>query len=142
MKIMRVKQPDGSIVDIPIGPGIDGKSVSITNIKESPDEDGINEVYFSDGSILKVKNGSQGEDGTDGVGITKIEQTTTSTESGGNNIVTVTLTDGRSSTFNILNGKDGTDGEKGDPYTLTDADKRSIAEEVYSMIADGNEVAY
>ena len=142
MKIMRVKQPDGSIVDIPIGPGIDGKSVSITNIKESPDEDGVNEVYFSDGSILKVKNGSQGEDGTDGVGITKIEQTTTSTESGGNNIVTVTLTDGRSSTFNVLNGKDGTDGKDGDPYTLTDADKQSIAQEVYSMIADGNEVAY
>lgn len=31
---------------------------------------------------------------------------------------------------------------KGDPYTLTDTDKQSIAEEVYSMIADGNGVAY
>jgi hypothetical protein len=66
MKIMRVKQPDGSIVDIPIGRGSDGTSVSITSIKENPDDDGINEIYFSDGSVLQVKNGSKGADGGKG----------------------------------------------------------------------------
>ena len=33
-------------------------------------------------------------------------------------------------------------GDKGDPYTLTETDKNSIAQAVYAMVADGNEVAY
>lgn len=69
-------------------------------------------------------------DGKDGVGIQSVEQTTTSTEDGGTNIVTVTKTDGTSSTFEVHNGSrgsagpagaDGKDGAKGpagaDGYT-------------------------
>lgn len=65
--------------------------------------------------------GADGKDGEDGVGIETVEQTTTSTEDGGANIVTVTLTDGSSSTFQVLNGsrgaqgEQGPQGEKGDP---------------------------
>ena len=48
-------------------------------------------------------------DGADGIGIQSVEQTTTSTEDGGTNVVTVTRTDGTSSTFQIKNGSRGQD---------------------------------
>ena len=48
--------------------------------------------------------------GSAGVGISKVEQTTTSTESGGENIITVTKTDGSTSTLRVLNGKVGANG--------------------------------
>ena len=48
-------------------------------------------------------------DGADGVGIQSVEQTTTSTEDGGTNVVTVTRTDGTSSTFQVKNGSRGQD---------------------------------
>ena len=64
-------------------------------------------------------NGSKGSDGKDGaagaagVGISKVEQTTTSTADGGNNVVTVTLTNGNTSTFTVKNGTKGSDGKDG-----------------------------
>lgn len=48
--------------------------------------------------------------GSDGVGIASVVQTTTSNTSGGNNIITVTKTDGSSSTFTVKNGVDGANG--------------------------------
>lgn len=76
------------------------------------------------------QDGAPGKDGKDGVGIQSVEQTTTSTEDGGTNIVTVTRTDGTASTFEVRNGSrgsagpagaDGKDGAKGpagaDGYT-------------------------
>jgi len=72
------------------------------------------------------ENGQDGQNGEDGVGIESVVQTTTSTEDEGNNIVTVTLTDGTTSTFTVQNGSKGStgatgaqgpageDGEKGD----------------------------
>ena len=58
-------------------------------------------------------DGSPGADGADGVGIQSVEQTTTSTEDGGTNIVTVTKTDGSTSTFEVRNGSKGNDGAPG-----------------------------
>lgn len=54
------------------------------------------------------------EGGVDGVGITSVVQTTTSTDDGGSNVVTVTLTDGTTSTFTVKNGSKGSQGEKGE----------------------------
>ena len=48
------------------------------------------------------------------VGITSIKQTTTSTADGGNNVITATLDDGTTETFNIKNGSKGGTGSKGD----------------------------
>lgn len=48
-----------------------------------------------------------------GVGIESVEQTTTSNESGGTNVITVTLTDGSQSTFAVQNGSKGDKGETG-----------------------------
>ena len=59
--------------------------------------------------------------GADGIGIQSVEQTSTSTEDGGANIITVTKTDGTSSTFTVKNGSKGSTGATGaageDGYT-------------------------
>ena len=57
--------------------------------------------------------GSSGS-GSDGVGIRSVEQTTTSTDDGGINIITVTKTDNTSSTFSVKNGSKGDKGDPGD----------------------------
>ena len=62
--------------------------------------------------------GKDGQPGKDGVGIQSVVQTTTSTADGGTNIVTVTKTDGTSSTFTVKNGSKGSTGATGaDGYT-------------------------
>ena len=59
-------------------------------------------------------DGVNGQDGEDGIGIESIEQTTTSEESGGSNVITVTMTDGNTSEFVVKNGTKGEDGESYD----------------------------
>lgn len=60
------------------------------------------------------KDGAPGPAGADGVGIQSVEQATTSTEDGGTNVVTVTKTDGTSSTFTVRNGSKGSTGATGE----------------------------
>ena len=55
----------------------------------------------------------QGEKGDTGVSIESITSTN-NTSDGGTSVVTVTLTDGSKSTFNVKNGSKGSTGEKGD----------------------------
>ena len=59
------------------------------------------------------QQGTEGPAGADGVGIQSVEQTTTSTEDGGTNVVTVIKTDGTSSTFTVRNGRRGSVGPAG-----------------------------
>lgn len=56
---------------------------------------------------------TNGTNGKDGVGVSSIQQTTTSTADGGTNVITATLTDGTTSTFNIKNGSKGSAGATG-----------------------------
>lgn len=72
--------------------------------------------------------GEPGTPGADGVSIVSVEQTTTSSADGGENVVTVTLSNGVKSIFIIKNGSKGSTGEKGNgiksavlnaDYTLT-----------------------
>ncbi len=58
--------------------------------------------------------GPQGEPGARGVSVVSVEQTTTSTESSGENVITVTLSDGTKSTFKVRNGAQG---DVSDVYT-------------------------
>lgn len=60
------------------------------------------------------KDGKNGEDGTDGVGIQSVVQTTTATTDGGDNVFTVTLTNGNKTTFTVKNGSKGSTGANGD----------------------------
>lgn len=66
-------------------------------------------VAYSGGSSA-AQSGSSGADGKDGVGIASVE-TTGSSASGGVNVVTISLTDGTSSKFNVRNGYDGAAGK-------------------------------
>lgn len=75
--------------------------ISWTNDKDLPNPDPVD-----------IK-GDTGPAGADGVGIQSVEQTTTSTEDGGTNVITVTKTDGTSSTFSVRNGSKGSTGPAG-----------------------------
>lgn len=83
----------GEVAGLPGPPGTDGR-------------DGVDGQDGQDGAP-----GSDGQDGLDGVGIASVEQTKTSSADGGTNEVTITLTDGRTFTFQILNGKKGNTGD-------------------------------
>lgn len=106
---------------------------SITQTKTSTADDGDNEitVTLSNGTIstFNIQNGSkgsqgiqgiqgpkgdQGIQGIQGVGVKSVVQTITSNEDDGNNIITITLTNGNTSTFTIQNGSKGSKGDKGD----------------------------
>lgn len=58
--------------------------------------------------------GARGDTGATGTGIASVVQTAISTADGGTNVVTVTLTDGTKSTFQVKNGTKGSKGDKGD----------------------------
>lgn len=78
-------------------------------------------------------------------GIESIEQTTTSTEDGGTNIITVTLTNGETATFQNQNGSKGSRGEPGytprkDVDYWTEADKAEIVSAVLANFTDVSEV--
>ena len=86
-------------------------------------------------------------DGADGVGIKSVVQTTTSSADGGSNVVTVTKTDGTTSTFTVKNGSKGSTGDpgktpvKGTDY-FTAADKAEMVNAVIAALPDASEVSY
>ena len=92
--------------------GIQGEAATLTVeqydgyavIKANDVVNGITEARIYDGG---------GENGIDGVGIESIEQTTTSEEDDGNNIITISLSNGQSQTFTVQNGSKGSDGANG-----------------------------
>lgn len=59
---------------------------------------------------LKGDKGDTGATGAQGISVTKVEQTTTSTADAGENIITVTLSNGDTSTFKVKNGSKGSAG--------------------------------
>lgn len=141
------------------GSGADG--VGIANITQSGN---ILTINLTDGthydftiSTVTGPEGPQGPQGEAGVGIQSIEQTTTSDEDGGTNVITCTLTDGTVSTFNIKNGSRGADGTSGGSsegatsgytnmlkitaegivtYTQTNAQTPNLYEELSNYIAN------
>ena len=78
--------------------------------------------------------------GPEGVGIASIEQTTTSTEDGGINEVTQTLTDGTTAVFQIRNGSKGSQGERGEKgdagedWIPTQQELASIAQSAAALV--------
>lgn len=62
---------------------------------------------------IQGERGPAGTDGEDGVGITDIRQTSTSEEAYGQNVVTITLSDGTSKSFVVRNGGAGPQGAQG-----------------------------
>lgn len=74
------------------------------------------EVTFADGETFQQKFDQgelRGQNGSNGVGIKSVTQTTTSSADGGTNVITVTKTDNTTSTFNVKNGSKGSAGNDG-----------------------------
>ena len=57
--------------------------------------------------------GPQGATGPQGVSVSSVKQTTTSSADGGSNVMTVTLSNGTTSTFTVKNGSKGSTGSQG-----------------------------
>ena len=115
-------------------------------------DDGVSATHSWNGTTLTVTSasgtssanlkGDPGENGADGVGVSSVKQTTTSTADDGNNVITVTLSNGTTSTFTVQNGSKGSKGDKGDSPVRgtdywTDADKSEIKSYVDEAILGG-----
>lgn len=141
--------------------GADGKDgVSVISVKQtttSTADGGTNviTVTLSNGqtATFEVKNGSKGStgasgkdgsngsDGSDGVGIKSVKQTTTSTDDDGNNIITVTLTDGTTSAFTVQNGSKGSTGAAGKDGSDANVTSENIKAALGYTPADAEDVA-
>ena len=93
--------------------GEDGNSITNMELKSYDSESDtiiftitFDKIPSKDISITGLK----GKKGDTGIGIASVNQTTTTKDSSGENIVTVTLTDGKTSTIKIYNGAKGEDG--------------------------------
>lgn len=111
-------------------PGEDGVGIASIQQTTTSTADGGSNIFtvtLTNGTTatFTVRNGSKGStgatgspgnpgaNGNDGIGIASIEQTTTSLADGGNNVFTVTLTNGTTATFNVKNGSKGSTGATG-----------------------------
>jgi len=107
MAIKKVQLPDNSTQDINDA-RIASTDITQWNGKQDTLVSGTNIKTVNNESLLGSGNisvaGTPGEPGDDGVGISSVVQTTESTVSGGTNVITVTKTDGTTSTFNVRNG--------------------------------------
>lgn len=128
-------------------PGEDG--VGISSITKVSTQGLVNTyaITYTDGTstTFQVTNGAKGEQGeqgtpgapgapgADGVSVSSIVQTTTSTTSGGINIITVTLSNGATSTFEIRNGAKGDPAEQLIVYMTENGGTYSLDKEVLDI---------
>ena len=154
----------------------DGKTVTIKNGSKgstgSPGSNGVSATHSWSGTTLTITSasgtssanlkgdkgdngdsvkGDKGDPGTAGVSVSSVKQTTTSSADGGSNVITVTLSNGTTSTFTVKNGSKGSTGAtgatgatgskgadgktpvKGTDY-WTEADKESIVQDVITAL--------
>jgi len=139
-----------------VGEAVDGVVKTVNGT--SPDADGNVELKIT-GTVKSVNGVSPDENGNvtiaiteggAGTGIASVVQTTTAVSDNGANIITVTLTSGETSTFQVRNGSKGSPGDPGDPgYTpvrgtdyWTDADKSVIINDVLAALPTAEGVAF
>lgn len=91
-------------------------------------------------AVSELKGGK----GDTGIGIASVEQTVTSTEDGGENVIRVTKTDETFSEFSVRNGSKGKPGYtpvKGTDY-YTEADKTEMVQAVLEALPRAEEVTW
>lgn len=108
---------DGTSPIVSVSTITGGHRITITDANGTKTFDVMDGSDGEDGS--DGATGSAGSNGSDGVGIQSVKQTTTSTADGGNNIITVTLTNGQSATFTVKNGSTGAAGKNGSDANVT-----------------------
>ena len=155
---LKVKTPDGFRV---VGSGLVENTESVIGVSSFNARTGAvvpqkgdysaDMIAFSDGQTFQQKYDSgelkgEGVPGDAGVGIQSVQQTTTSNADGGENIVTVTLTNGTKSTFKFKNGSKGSTGAtgaagktpvKGTDYFTAAEVSQIVADAVAQVIASG-----
>ena len=107
---------------------INSPTITVTDI------DGGHRLTITDVNGTKtvdVMDGEDGVDGKDGVGIVDIYPVDVTDESGYANTYDIALDNGNVYSSNVFNGAKG---DKGDPYTLTAADKQTIVDDVLTEI--------
>ena len=108
-------------------PGKDGEdgfspTVSVSKVGKVTtititDKNGVHTATINDGQDGSGGGEGGGGSGEDGIGIASIVQTTKSTEDDGVNVLTITLTDGSTHTFEVQNGSKGSQGDPGQDGT-------------------------
>lgn len=93
-----------------IGSGSGGTGADGVTFTPSVSADGVISWTNDGGKDNPTPVNIKGNTGADGVGVQSVVQTTTSTADGGDNIITVTLTNGNIATFTVKNGSKGSDG--------------------------------
>ena len=119
--ILSVYDKDGNKIPIPAIKGKDGKSITVKSVVESTEPGGLNEITFSDDTVITIRNGTGGSGGggTDGVSpVATVEQTDTGA------VITITDKTG-TTTATVYNGTDGYSPVRGTDY-WTAADIASI----------------
>ena len=118
-------------------------------------KDGVSATHSWNGTTLTITSasgtssanlkGDKGDTGAAGVSVSSVKQTTTSSADGGSNVVTVTLSNGTTSTFTVkngskgsagaagTNGKDGKTPVRGTDY-WTEADQEDIVQQVIAAL--------
>ena len=84
----------------------------------------------------KGDTGATGATGPQGVSVSKVEQTTTSSADAGTNVITVTLSNGAKSTFNVKNGSKGSTGPAGTTSWNGITDKPTIPSKTSQLTND------
>ena len=97
------------------GPAGDDGATFIPNVNSGGVITWTNDKNLQNPKAVNIK----GPAGDDGVGITRIEQTTTSADDNGTNVITATLSNGQKSSFNIKNGSKGSNATINGVNTLT-----------------------
>jgi hypothetical protein len=100
--VVTIALTDGTEHSFEVQNGTKGRAITVIDVDETLADDEHNRVLFSDGSVLKVKNGRTGSPGKDGKSIT-ITDIYESNANGGKNIVL--FSDG--TTLHIKNGEIG-----------------------------------
>jgi hypothetical protein len=120
-KTSRVTDANGTNLDTLLQQAGQVKSISVNGVTQTIDA-----------------NGNVNIASADGVGIASVVQTTTSSEDGGTNVITVTKTDNTTSTFSVKNGSKGSTGATGPqgergPQGNTGVQVDSVASIIHSI---------
>lgn len=90
--------------------GASGGGTNGVTFYPTVDENG-NISWRNDGGLTNPDTVNiKGPKGDDGVSVSKVEQTATSSADGGDNVITVTLSNGQKATFTVKNGSKGSSG--------------------------------